>query len=357
MAWQVWHCKKEDHCVPNLKLHDGVVLPHPFFVLAPMDDVTDTVFRQIVADNAAPDLYFTEFVNVDGLQSPGRPKLLPKLEYTASEQPIIAQLWGKNPENYFKSAKDLVRMGFAGVDINMGCPAKPIIKNGCCSALINNRELAKEIILATQRGVKEALEEEARTGDTASGQGTAKAPRHFPVSVKTRLGFSKKDYTWHEMLLGTKLNMLTIHGRTTAEMSKVPADWDAIGHIAKLRTSLSPETLIVGNGDVISRSQGLELAEKHGLDGIMIGRGIFHDPFVFSTDSKWLDYTKQQKLDLYTKHVKLFTETWPNNERNIHMLNKFCKVYIEGFPGAKELREKLMNAESAEELLSMLDRA
>lgn len=320
-----------------------------------MDDVTDTVFRQIVAGNATPDLYFTEFVNVDGLQSPGRPKLLPKLEYTATEKPIFAQLWGKNPENYYKSAKDLVRMGFAGVDINMGCPAKPIVKNGCCSALINNRELAREIILATQRGVKEALEEEQRsTGVKNKGEGQAEELRHFPVSVKTRLGFSNKDFTWHEMLLSLKLNMLTIHGRTTAEMSKVPADWDAIGHIASLRTSLSPETLIVGNGDVLSRKQGLELAEKHGLDGIMIGRGIFHDPFIFSNNSKWESYTKQQKLDLYTKHVKLFAETWGDGQRNIHVLNKFCKVYIEGFPGAKELREKLMGAESSDELLGLL---
>lgn len=317
----------------------------PFFILAPMDDVTDSVFRQIVAGNAAPDLYFTEFVNVDGLQSPGRPKILPKLEYTAVEKPLIAQLWGKTPENYYKSARDLVRMGFAGVDINMGCPAKPIIKNGCCSALINNRELAKEIISSTQQGVIDELKE----------QGISENPHHhFPVSVKTRLGFNKLDYTWHEFLLQQNLSMLTIHGRTTAEMSKVPADWDAIGHIAKIRTSLSPDTKIVGNGDVVSRAQGVELAKKHHLDGIMIGRGIFHDPFVFSKDSKWADYSKQQKIDMYTKHVKLFVKTWPDGQRNIHMLNKFCKVYIEGFPGAKDLREKLMDANSSQEIISIL---
>ncbi len=322
------------------------LLPKPFFVLAPMDDVTDTVFRRIVASNAAPDLFFTEFVNVDGLQSPGRPRILPKLEFTSTEKPIIAQLWGKNPENYYKSAKDIVQMGFAGVDINMGCPAKPIIKNGCCSALINNRPLAMEIIKATQAGVEDAIKEQ--------GKGK-KTPHHFPVSVKTRLGFSSKDLSWHEDLLKQKLSMLTIHGRTTAEMSKVPADWEAIGEIAKMRTSLSAETLIVGNGDVISRQHGLELAEKYGLDGIMIGRGIFHDPFIFSKDSKWEEYTKEQKLAMYTKHVKLFANTWPDGQRNIHMLNKFCKVYIEGFPGAKELREKLMDADSTDKLLALLE--
>ncbi len=267
-------------------------LPKPFFVLAPMDDVTDTVFRQVIAGCAAPDLYFTEFVNVDGLQSPGREKLLPKLQFTDKERPIIAQIWGKNPENYYKAAKDIVAMGFDGVDINMGCPDKNVVKNGCCSALINNRELTGEIIAAVREGV----------GDD------------FPVSVKTRLGFNAVDFTWHEYLLQQKLNMLTIHGRTKKEMSKVPANWDAIGHIASLRTSLAPDILIVGNGDVESRQQGLELAQKHGLDGIMIGRGVFHDPFVFAASSPWQDMTRKQRIDLYTSHVKLFAKTWQSNE-------------------------------------------
>lgn len=319
-------------------------LPKPFFVLAPMDDVTDTVFRRVVTTTAAPDLYFTEFVNVDGLQSPGRSKLLPKLAYTAAEQPIIAQLWGKTPENYYKSAKDIVAMGFAGVDINMGCPAKPIVQNGCCSALINNRELAVEIIQATQRGVTEALREQGREAEIG----------HFPVSVKTRLGWNEVDFTWHELLLKQKLNMLTIHGRTKKEMSKVPANWDAIGHIARLRTSLAPDTLIVGNGDVMSRADGLRLAKKHGLDGIMIGRGIFQDPYVFAEQSPWEGMTPSQKIELFTKHVKLFAKVWANNERQVQTLNKFCKVYIEGFPGAKESREKLMAAESTDQLLELL---
>lgn len=307
-------------------------LPKPFFVLAPMDDVTDTVFRRIIAETAAPDLFFTEFVNVDGLQSPGRPKLLPKLQFTDKERPLIAQIWGKNPENYYKTAKEIKERGFAGVDINMGCPAKPVVKNGCCSALINNRELTGEIL----RAVREAVGED------------------FPVSVKTRVGFTTVDLTWIEYLLGFKLNMLTIHGRTVSQMSKVPADWDIIGQVSELRTSLSPSTLVVGNGDVLTRDQGVRLAKKHKLDGIMIGRGVFHDPYVFAEDDEWASMTKQERIDLYTKHVKLFSKTWPNGERKLHTLNKFCKVYIEGFPGAKELRELLMSAESEPELLKLL---
>jgi tRNA-dihydrouridine synthase len=307
-------------------------LPKPFFVLAPMDDVTDTVFRQLIATTAAPDLFFTEFVNVDALQSAGRQATLPRLQHVASEKPLIAQIWGKHPENYYKSAKDIAEMGFEGVDINMGCPAKDVVSNGCCSALINNREMALEIIQATREGAGTSL----------------------PISVKTRLGFNEVDYTWHELLLKQKLNALSIHGRTKKQMSKVPADWAAIGHVRELRDKLSPDTLIIGNGDVETRAQGQELAEKYSLDGVMIGRGIFHDPYLFAKDSEWAGKTPTEKMQLYAKHVKLFAETWKNNEKPVVILNKFCKIYISGFDGAKELREKLMQAKSTDELLEIL---
>jgi tRNA-dihydrouridine synthase len=306
-------------------------LPKPFFVLAPMDDVTDTVFRQIVAGCSPPDLFFTEFVNVDGLQSPGRSKLLHKLQFSPKERPIIAQLWGLKPENFYKTAKELSGMGFAGIDINMGCPVKNVIANGACAALMNSRELASEIIKATQKGAGE-----------------------LPVSVKTRLGFNQADLSWHEFLLSHNLDMLTIHGRTKKDMSKVPADWQAIAEIRELRDKLSPKTLIVGNGDVESGAQGLELAKKHKLDGIMIGRGIFSDPFIFSTNSPWPNFSKKQKLELYKKHVELFAKTYKNGERRSITLNKFCKIYVNGFDGAKELRETLMAAKNTDELLAQL---
>jgi tRNA-dihydrouridine synthase len=307
-------------------------LPKPFFVLAPMDDVTDTVFRRVVAECARPDLFFTEFVNVDGLQSPGRPNLLKKIAFTPSEQPLVAQVWGKDPENYYKTAQELAEMGFAGIDINMGCPAKTEIKNGCCAALINNRPLALEIIKATQDG--------------AAGR--------IPVSVKTRLGFNEVDLSWHELLLQQKLDMLTLHGRTRKEMSAVPAHWDLIGEVRKLRDQIAPETLFVGNGDVRDRQHAEELAREYGLDGVMIGRGVFKDPFAFAKASPWPEYSKQQRVDLYARHVRLFAETWQDGQRNIATLNKFCKIYINGFDGAKELREHLMAAGSADELLAIL---
>jgi tRNA-dihydrouridine synthase len=308
-------------------------LAKPFFVLAPMDDVTDTVFRQIITDCAKPDLFFTEFVNVDGLQSLGREHLLPKLRLADKEKPVIAQLWGLKPENYYKTTKELIEIGYSGVDINMGCPVKTVIKNGACAALINNRELAGEIIKATQEGAGTSL----------------------PVSVKTRVGFTTVDMSWPEFLLGHKLNMLTIHGRTAKQLSKAPADWDLINKIREMRDSLSPETLVVGNGDVMNRAQGLELAGKYKLDGIMTGRGVFHDPFVFAGSSPWANYTKEQKINLFKKHIQLFASTWTHEERKLVTLNKFCKVYINGFDGASELRQACMDAGSVQELLGILE--
>ncbi|MBA2279523.1 tRNA-dihydrouridine synthase [Candidatus Saccharibacteria bacterium] len=310
-----------------------------------MDDVTDTVFRQVVHTNAPADLYFTEFVNVDGLQSPGRPKLLKKLRFAATEGPLIAQLWGLIPENFEKTASEIADgtfarelglpsgINFKGVDLNMGCPAKSEVKNGTCSALMNNRPLAHEIIKATKRGAGK-----------------------MPVSVKTRLGWSEIDYSWHEFLLGHNLDMLTIHGRTRREMSKVPAHWDAIGEIVKIRDKIAKDTLIIGNGDILTKQQGRKLAKEYDLDGIMIGRGLFENPFCLSEDGprKWENYDVIGKIKLFREHVELFADTWREGERPLHTLNKFCKVYISGFDGAKEMREKLMNCQTITELYQHL---
>ena len=321
-------------------------LPKPFFVLAPMDDVTDSVFRQVVGSCAAPDLYFTEFVNVDGLVSDGRPKLLKKLRFTPSEQPLIAQLWGLKPENFKVIAEQMADgslarelglpegVNFAGIDLNMGCPAKSEVKNGACAALMLNQPLAEEIIMATLAG--------------AAGR--------LPVSVKTRLGFHEIDYSWHEFLLKQKLSMLTIHGRTKKEMSKVAAHWDAVATVRQLRDDMKLNTLIVGNGDVVNRAHGEALARQYNLDGIMIGRGVFQDPFVFAHDSHWAIYTKEQRIALFRKHVVLFADTWQLGERPVHTLNKFCKVYIQNFDSAKELREQLMAAETTDQLLKILNK-
>lgn len=302
-----------------------------------MDDVTDTVFRQIVTDTAKPDLFFTEFVNVDGLQSPGRPKLIKKLQLSAKEKPVVAQLWGLKPENFEKTARELKDMGFAGVDLNMGCPVKTVVKNGACAALINNRELAGEIIAATREGAS-SLDSE------------------FPVSVKTRVGYTTVDMTWIEFLLSKKLDMLSIHGRTAKELSKTPADWDLIGQARELRDKLCPSTKIIGNGDVTSRAQAEALAKKYKLDGVMIGRGIFHDPYVFADKSPWPETSKTERLKLFEKHIELFAKTWQHGEYRFESLKKFAKVYINGFDGASELRAEFMKADSFTEALAVISK-
>jgi tRNA-dihydrouridine synthase len=307
-------------------------LPQPFLVLAPMDDVTDIVFRSIVAECAAPDMYFTEFVNVDGLQSVGHDKLLPRLRKGEHDKPIIAQLWGLKPENFEKSAAEAVELGFDGIDLNFGCPDKTVVKNGACSAMIHNRDLAHKVIEATQRG----------------------AGSRVPVSAKTRLGFNEVDLSWHEFLLGHQLDALTVHFRTRKEMSKVPAQWEYAKELVTLRDRISPQTKLIGNGDVKDRPQALELAEQYGLDGIMIGRGVFADPFCFAAESPWPGYTQEQRIALYRRHVERFAKEWPGGERRLHTLNKFCKIYINGFDGAKELREQCMAATSVEALLDLL---
>lgn len=297
-------------------------------VLAPMDDVTETVFRRVVGECAAPDLYFTEFVNVDALQSAGRTSALRRLKYTEDERPLIAQIWGGTPENFFKTAQDLVEMGFDGVDINFGCPDKAVVKNGCGGGMIQNPEMAIEIIKATQEGLNGKL----------------------PLSVKTRIGFKEFDETWLRTILEQKLNMLSIHLRTVREMSKVPAHWELADQVRELRDEVSPETLLVGNGDVMTRVQAEELARVHGYDGIMIGRGIFQNPYVFARDFDWDSVPAVDKLKIFQRHVELFASTWEEGERPIAPLNKFCKIYVHGFDGAKDARVKLMSCHSIAEL-------
>lgn len=309
-------------------------LPKPFLVLAPMYDVTDIVFRQIVGELSPPDLFFTEFVNVDGLQSKGRNKIIHRLKLETTDKPVVAQIWGKTPENYYKTAKELVDMGFDGVDINMGCPEKAVLKNDCCGALINDHGLAGEIIEATKKG--------------AAGK--------IPVSVKTRIGFREFDESWIKFVLEQDISMLSVHLRTVREMSKVPAHWELAENIRQIKDKISPDTKLVCNGDVDNREQAEDLANKYSLDGVMIGRGVFADPYAFSKNSKWPNMTSSQKLSIYQKHVKEFKITWKNNEYPIVALNKFCKIYVNGFEGAKEIREDLMNSTDIADLENKLDK-
>ena len=301
-------------------------LEKPFFVLAPMDDVTDVVFRQIVTKTARPDVFFTEFTSCDGLFSPGQEVLMRRLKIAKGENPVVAQIWGNNPETHFKAAKLVRELGFDGVDINMGCPDRNVVKSGSCSALINNPSLAKEIIMATVEGA----------GD-------------IPVSVKTRIGFRGiQTEEWLGFLLTLPIAALTVHGRTAKQMSKVPANWDEIGKVAKLRDEMKSDILIIGNGDVINREDGEEKVKKYGVDGIMIGRGIFKDLWAFAEKDEKPKLNHEFMLNLMLEHIELFEKTW-GKDKSFHILKKFFKIYVGEFRGANNLRTSLMESKSYEE--------
>ncbi len=306
-------------------------LPKPVFILAPMEDVTDTVFRQIVASCARPDVFFTEFTNVDGMQSVGKEVVSHRLRFTKMEHPLIAQLWGSKPENYLKTAKLLVEVGIDGIDINMGCPQKKVTSHGGCAALINNPSLAKEIILAAKEGVGGKI----------------------PVSVKTRIGF-KTIITeeWISFLLSSGIDALTVHGRTVAEMSKVPAHWDEIGKAVDIRNRMNVKTVIIGNGDVVDVADGIRKVNEYGVDGVMIGRGIFENPWAF--DRSGHNPTIHELLMLMKKHIELFEKTW-GKEKSFVILRKFFKIYIKGFDGASEYRARVMTARSSSDVYPVID--
>lgn len=297
----------------------------PIAALAPMDDVTDVVFRRLVQEIAPADVYFTEFASVEGFCSPGRPAIERRLVLDPSEGPVIAQIWGTTPAYFREMAAELAGRGFAGIDINMGCPVRDIIKNGACSALIQTPELAAEIIAATKAGA----------GD-------------LPVSVKTRLGWSQPEITqWLGFLLQQDIAALTVHLRTVKELSKVPAHWELMPDIVTLRDELAPDTLLLGNGDVENRQAAIKHSHAVGIDGVMIGRGIFHDPWAFAREAH--EHSVTDRLVVLSRHLELFEATWQNAEKRYEPLKKFFKIYIQGFDGAANLRADLMATKSIQQ--------
>jgi tRNA-dihydrouridine synthase len=306
-------------------------LPRPFFILAPMEAVTDVVFRHVIATAARPDIFFTEFTNASSYASEkGIHSTRGRLTFTSDEQPMVAQIWGNKPDQFAYMARGLAEMGYSGIDINMGCPDKSVVKGGAGSGLIRTPELAAQLIASAKE----------------SG---------LPVSVKTRLGYSNVDEwrDWLTHILKQDVVNLTIHLRTRKEMSKVDAHFELIPEIKKLRDEVAPRTLLTINGDVRDRQHGEELVEKYGVDGVMIGRGIFTNPFAFETEKQ--DHSREELLSLLNLHLDLFdkysTELEP---RRYEPLKRFFKIYIRDFPGASELREQLMHTKSTDEVRALI---
>lgn len=305
-------------------------LPKPFFILAPMEDVTDVVFRHVVKEAGAPDVFFTEFTNSDSYCHPeGRDSVRGRLVFTEDEQPVVAHIWGDKPEFFREMSIGLAEMGFKGIDLNMGCPVPNVADRGKGSGLILRPEVAAELIQAAKAG-------------------------GLPVSVKTRLGFKELSEmeAWITHLLKQDIANLSIHLRTRDEMSKVEAHWDLIPEIMAIRDKVAPNTLITINGDILDRQQGLELAEKYGVDGIMIGRGIFKNPFAFEKNPR--EHSSAELLALLQMQIDLQDKYGELVPRSIVGLHRFFKIYVKGFPGANDLRVKLMNTKSTDEVRRIL---
>ncbi|MCK5285977.1 MAG: tRNA-dihydrouridine synthase [Candidatus Pacebacteria bacterium] len=304
----------------------------PFFALAPMVDVSDAALRQIVTKYGKPDILFTEFVACDGLCSIGKEKLMPLLQFSENERPIVAQLFGSKPENFEESAKLMAELGFDGIDINMGCPQKNIIKQGAGAKLIDNPELAKEIIRATKRGAGDLL-----------------------VSIKTRIGYKKNEIEkWLPILLEEKPAAITLHGRTQKEMSKVPANWDIIKKGVEIAKGSG--VLILGNGDIKNIEEGIKRAEESGVDGVMIGRAIFGNPWLFNNDLAVGVLSIKEKLGVLIEHIELYEKFYGGEERikPFNLMKKHIGAYVRGFKGAKELRIELMKTENEKETTEIL---
>ncbi|HCZ0297995.1 TPA: tRNA dihydrouridine synthase [Staphylococcus aureus] len=306
-------------------------LPRPFFILAPMEDVTDIVFRHVVSEAARPDVFFTEFTNTESFCHPeGIHSVRGRLTFSEDEQPMVAHIWGDKPDQFRETSIQLAKMGFKGIDLNMGCPVANVAKKGKGSGLILRPDVAAEIIQATKAG-------------------------GLPVSVKTRLGYYEIDEwkDWLKHVFKQDIANLSIHLRTRKEMSKVDAHWELIEAIKNLRDEVAPNTLLTINGDIPDRKTGLELAEKYGIDGVMIGRGIFHNPFAFEKEPR--EHTSKELLDLLRLHLSLFNKYEKDEIRQFNSLRRFFKIYVRGIRGASELRHQLMNTQSIAEARALLD--
>lgn len=316
-------------------------------VLAPMADVTDAVFRRIIAKYGKPDVFWTEFVSADGLCHPtGKEKLLVDLRYGEEERPIVAQLFTSNPDKMREAARLVKKLGFDGLDINMGCPDKKVEKQQAGAALIKNPKLARELIRAAKEGAK-----------------------GLPVSVKTRLGYNKDELeVWLPELLAEDPAVITVHARTRKEMSDVSARWERVRRAVEIRDGLNSKTLILGNGDVLDLSDARKKVLETGCDGVMLGRAIFGNPWLFveqkensitkkqnpnGKKSKTQTITTEQKLKVLVEHTNLFENLF-KNIKNFAVMKKHFKAYVGGFDGSKELRVKLMDTKNAGEVETII---
>lgn len=315
-------------------------LKKPFFVMAPMADVTDTAFRALVAKRGKPDVFWTEFVSADGLfytneRGAGMPApllnsnpLMRDLKFEENQRPIVAQIFSSKPERITYATKLVAELGFDGVDINMGCPDRSIEKQGAGAAMIKNPKRAVEIIRAAQEA------------------------SDLPVSVKTRIGYNKESLEeWLTILLEANPAAITLHLRTRKEMSLVAADWELMKKAVDIRDRVNPNVLLIGNGDVQNLDDAHKKVGETGCDGVMLGRAMFGNPWLFS-DRKLEEISLPEKLDALVELAYGFEKLSP--PKNFGILKKHIKAFVMGFDGAVELRTRLMGADTATDLASKI---
>ena len=354
-------------------------LPKPIIGLAPMDSVTDASFRFITARYGHPDVMLTEFVNVQS--APYAPELLLRdFTYAEIERPIVAQIYGRTPELFYKVAHIVGALGFDGLDINMGCPAKKVAAAGCGAALIRDPELARAIIQATRRGLQDwydgqslkaigirpsAIEALAAANRHRTGIDRNSDRRLLPLSIKTRLGYDRIVVReWVSTLLEERPAAITLHGRTLKQGYKGSADWDAIAHAAEI--AKGSETLLLGNGDLRDLVDVYRRVRNTCVDGVLIGQAAEGNPWLFAgkeqvklalrgigTVNALPAVSLADRFNVMLEHSRHY-ETVVHNHCFFGM-RKNLLWYCRGFPGAEELRSQMKQVCNAAEVEIVLD--
>ncbi|MBE3565568.1 MAG: tRNA-dihydrouridine synthase [Thermogemmatispora sp.] len=363
-------------------------IPQPIVGLAPMDGVTDAPCRTMHGLYGRPDLVITEFTNVEGLWR-GSDRIFRDFLYTPAERPVVAQIFGNNPESFYRAAHVVCELGFDGVDINMGCPAKSVASRGGGAALICTPDLAKEIIRATQRGVRDwangqTLEDLGMEPERIQrirqmneerirlwGDQPRSERRLIPVSVKTRLGYASiviKDWVQH--LLETEPFAISLHGRTLVQHYKGEANWEAIATAAEIVRQT--DTLILGNGDIHSLYEAAKRIRETGVHGVLIGRATLGNPWIFRDRERMKNLlnagiepteadlpppnpSREERLLMALEHARVYTQL--KGEDHFVELRKHMGWYLGHFPGAKYVRNALVRVNSLAEVEAIIHQA
>jgi tRNA-dihydrouridine synthase len=355
-------------------------IPKPIIGLAPMDGVTDASFRLIVARHGGPDITVTEFVNVEAaIHAPQT--LIRDFTYSEVERPIIAQIYGHTPELFYQAAHVVCELGFDGLDINMGCPAKNVAASGSGAALIRTPELALAIIRAARQGVadwcsgqsleqlglrRKLIETVRSSNQQRSGYALPITRRPIPLSVKTRIGYDEiviED--WIGNLLAEEPVAIAIHGRTLKQGYKGNADWDAIARAVEIARNFP--TLILGNGDLQNMTDVYRRVRESGVDGVLLGRAAQGNPWIFRVKENLKQALRSASREPYSnpaveldERFRVIVEHSRHFETHVQIRNfvgmrKHLIWYCRDFRGAAELRSKMVRVNNTAEVVGCLD--